>query len=145
MNKEPLETKLKENHAAQLALPARVSLWSGKAFTYRVKRTFNNETELRIERVYRDGEEFDDFGTLIITPDGKAKYFTFHSFSGESAVDLNEARTYVRDCAELLSPEFLTKVADDYNSKIDDFNFLEKQEKEIRKQISEIEKQGGGK
>jgi hypothetical protein len=141
MSKETLQARLKENYEMQSALPGRFSLGSGKQFTYRIGERFGSGT-LHIERVYREGEEFDSPGSLVITQDGVIQYFTFHSFSGENAIDLNEARIYIRDCAELLSPDFLAKIAADYQSKIDAFAVLEKQEKEIRAAISEIEKHG---
>ena len=136
--KEALQQQLTDNHKTQRALPGHFSLQSGKAFTYS-PRLLANESYLRVERFYRVGERFDDLGNLEINLDGTVRYFSFSSFSGDKAIELNETRIYLMDCAELLTSEFAAKIAADYEAKKDEFDSLFKSEKAIRDELGKIE------
>jgi hypothetical protein len=138
-----LQQALWENYEMQKALAGQFSLWSGKVFTYQPPRYWDDDFSLRVKRVYREGERIDDVGYLDILPCGTIKYFSFHSFTGETEIELNEARIYVRDCAELLSREFVEKITADFNAKADEFKSLMAQEKILRDRLTEIEKEGG--
>jgi hypothetical protein len=135
---EKLELQLDIVCKALDALPGWFSVGSGKDLSYTLN--YRGKT-LNVERVYKKGEPRDGFGELIIGFDGKVKDFTFSFFTGQNEIDLEKARTYFQNCLDMLKPEFIEKIASDYNEKAGEFKSLMEQKKALNKQIFRIRRE----